>query len=292
MITFAVVGHNEAETLGPVLVEALAARGDGDRVVFVDSASTDASALIAAGLHVDVIPAPLGKGAAMREAMVRIDTPWTVFLDGDLGDSEHAIPERLAACVRSHPDACLVAGDFHAPVRGVLSNTWGIYEPLVAALFPEAADRMGSKPLTGFRGVARDLVADVAAVPDDFGVEAHLNVLAALDGRPVRRCELGWYVGPFRYKPFMGVEIGRAVLDLAAREARIAAADRPAWDGWVLGVAEVVATFRGDVSDEERYLAELARARSRPMPPRADGSLPAVATTAELRPDAPDSDRS
>ena len=67
MITFAVIGHNEAPTVANAIGQAAEAAESGDRVWFVDSASTDDSAAIATSLGAEVIAAPLGKGQAMSD---------------------------------------------------------------------------------------------------------------------------------------------------------------------------------------------------------------------------------
>lgn len=265
-ITLAVVGHNEATTLARALRHCQDAAGPRDRVVFVDSASTDGSPGVAAEAGVECWPASLGKGNAIAEALRRCNTEWIVFFDGDIQASEHNIAAVLASECRQ-TDTAMVVGDFDdSNPGGILSNTWGIYEPLMAELFPEIGDSFGSKPLSGFRAVRIDVVPDLSMVPSDFGVEAFLNIAAGLDGRGVTVTKIGSFQGPFRYKPYMGVEIGAGVLDAAHRHGRIAGSARPQWDAWVLSVAEVVASFRGDAEDRERFLIDLEAARQRPFP--------------------------
>src|ERR1044071_6879289 len=100
MITFAVMAHNEERSVGDVVGQAFAAARPGDRVVVVDSASTDDTAAQAAQAGAEVLAAPLGKGAAMRFVAERTTTPWLCYLDGDLMEIHRNIPGALRAAVR------------------------------------------------------------------------------------------------------------------------------------------------------------------------------------------------
>ena len=239
-----------------------------DAAVFVDSASTDDSAARAAAAGLEVWSAPLGKGAAMRCALARTTHDWVVFLDADIFGSEHNLAALLADAVRREPALGMVVGDFqdrHA--GGVLSNTVGVYEPLVAALFPEVAGRCGTHPLTGFRGVRRSALADLDRLPADFGIESWLNLEVGAGPSGLSVVELGWYEGRFLYKPDMGTEIGRACLDAAEALGRLDPARRGAWDGWVAEVVAVVASYDGGAAGRPAYVERLERVRSRPLPP-------------------------
>jgi hypothetical protein len=130
---------------------------------------------------------------------------------------------------------------------------------------PEAADRFGRKPLSGFRALRSDWAQGV--LPTGFGVEAHLNVTFALrDQARIRPVAIGRYRGPFRYKPKMGAEVARAILDLAESRGRLRADDRPAWDAWLDAVFAHVATYRGDRRGRERFGAGLRDLAERPLP--------------------------
>jgi glucosyl-3-phosphoglycerate synthase len=266
-VTLAAVGHDEAPTLQVALGQLTEAARDGDVALFLDSASTDTSVEIARAFGVEVVAAPLGKGAAVRHLLEQLRTDWLVIVDADIHGSEHNLAKVLRRAVDD--DLSTVVGQFvDRPSGGILSNTWGIYEPLVAALFPEADGQFGDKPLTGFRAINRSCIGDLGDVPDDFGLEAHLNLAAALSGRPWKVVDLGWYEGRFLYKPVMGREIGDAVLAAAVRSGRLSSFELPKWTAWVEGVVEVVATFRGEPSEREDFLRRLAKARHRPLPDR------------------------
>jgi glycosyltransferase involved in cell wall biosynthesis len=267
-MTFAVVGHNESETIAVAARQVLAAAGPDDATVFVDSASTDDSAARAHAAGLAVWPAPLGKGAAMREALAQSPHDWVVFLDADIFGSERNLALELAGVARQHPDAGMVVGDFRdRHPGGVLSNTIGVYEPLTHALFPEVAGRCGSKPLTGFRALRRSALAELGRLPGDFGIESWLNLEVGTGPLGLQVADLGWYEGRFLYKPEMGTEIGRACLDAAEAFGRLDRAGRPAWDAWVAEVVSVVAAYDGSEAARASYVGRLDEVRSRPLPP-------------------------
>jgi glucosyl-3-phosphoglycerate synthase len=264
MITFAILGHNEAATISNAVQQARAAAGPQDRILAVDSGSSDDTAAVARRAGAEVLRAPAGKGLAMAAAVAASDSPWMCFLDADLAPGR----PNYAAALRSAIDraqADHLVGEFADPVAAVLSNTYAIYEPLVAGLFPEAAGRFGSKPLTGFRAVRRRFLR-----PDDFppgfGIEAHLNLYVLLQGGTHEVVPIGEYSGPFRYKPYMGLEIGAAVLDLAERSGRLSPSRRPAWQAWVDEAVEVIAGYRGTQQERPAFTEQLARLAGRSLP--------------------------
>jgi glycosyltransferase involved in cell wall biosynthesis len=267
VITFAVVGHNEESSLGDALGLAAAAAGAEDVVTFLDSGSTDGSAALARSLGHAVFPAPIGKGRAMRSLLAGATTPWVCFLDADILAAERNIAAELAAAVHSSPDSPMIVGDFTDRLgQGVLSNTWTVYEPIVAALFPEVSGTLGEHPLTGFRAVRVDAAGPPADLPPTFGVEAHLNVVAAQESRDIPVVHLGWYEGRFAYKPAMGWEIADALLGLALRLERLKPEDLAAWWRWTLEATAVIATYHGHASEVPAFVKELTRLRARSTP--------------------------
>lgn len=259
------IGHNEAPTLAEALDQARQAATKGDQVCFVDSASTDSSKQIALSKGVRVIDAPLGKGRAVATLLRHCETEFVCCLDGDLVGSERNIAQELATAVR-RAQGDLILGSFTDPVASVLSNTVGIYEPLVAALFPEVAGRCGSKPLTGFRAFRVSGAGPIDEIPPDFGVETHLNVVFGLSERQIHVSEIGCYAGRFLYKPTMGLEIADAILSLAERHRRIRRTQRPEWDAWVKPVVELISTYRGEDREREAFRGRLTLLAKRPTP--------------------------
>lgn len=264
MITFAIVCHDEADTVASVVHYSRAAAQPGDVVVVVDSASVDDTAAVARDAGALVLPAPIGKGAAMAEACARLTTEWICFLDGDLVAAERNIAAVLAAEVR-RGGTVQVVGDFDDGLRAVLTNTDGFYRPLVAGLFPEVSGAFGSKDLTGFRAIRRDAI--VTPLPPHFGVEAHLNITTTLTSGPPRVVPLGLFTGKLKVNLTRTREITGTLLDLAVRYGRLSPEARPAWEAWVDEVLRVSLAWRPE-TDAGTYSAQLMRAASRPLPPR------------------------
>lgn len=264
-ITFAVVGRNEAVTLARALQAAQDAASPGDEVIFVDSSSEDDSLRVAQSTGVRAVRAPAGKGRAMACALAETTTPYICFIDADIYGSSRNIPAALGEAVRrSRPD--MVVGSFEDEQGGVPSVTLGVYEPLVRALFPEAAGKYAKKPLSGFRALRTG--HPLGQLPPGFGIEAHLNIASAL--RPCARIEtvdLGLYRGRFLYKPRMGDAVGRAVLDLAQAHGRLEPKLRPAWDAWLTTVTDHIATYTGDVESREAFRTSLLELTARALPP-------------------------
>jgi hypothetical protein len=229
--TFAVVGHNEANSLHVAIGQALEAAAPGDRVWFVNSASTDDSAARAAALGAEVVDAPLGKGAAMAVAIKRCRDGRLCFLDADIESSECNIPATLRrAVVDSGAD--MVVGSFTHPAR-VLLITPALYTPLTRALFPEIREAEVAVPLSGLRVVRSDL--DLGALPPGFGVEAHLNLQVNLTGGVIENCPLGAFEDPLR--DYMNLacaaaDVAAAILDLAVAHGRLSVAARVSWQVW------------------------------------------------------------
>ncbi|MGH7868905.1 MAG: glycosyltransferase family 2 protein, partial [Candidatus Dormibacteraceae bacterium] len=83
-VTFIIPARNEAGHIAVAVKMAIAATRAGDRVVVVDSASTDNTAEEARTAGADVLNGPKGKGAAMAVGIAESQTTWLIFLDGDL----------------------------------------------------------------------------------------------------------------------------------------------------------------------------------------------------------------
>lgn len=263
MFTFVIPAHNEEPTVATIVGQAREAARPGDRVLVVDSGSTDGTARRAREAGAEVLRGPLGKGAAMNAALAGVTTEWTCFLDSDLVRSEH----NLAALLRDAAErgtADQVFGDFEYDYPGtILATTFTIWEPLTARFFPEVG-HVGANALTGYRAVRTRLVR--TPLPTDFGVEAYLNISVALAGGRSSVCHLGEISS--RYRPHggsMATEIGTRILDMAQEHGRLDPAQRPAWDRWLAdGVAAIAPT--GADSGRSAVLSRLFTAVRRPMP--------------------------
>ncbi|MEU5882586.1 glycosyltransferase [Spirillospora sp. NPDC047279] len=268
MLTIAIVAHNEEPYVENAIRQAREAADAATRVVVVDSASTDGTAARARSAGCEVLPAPLGKGAAMKAVARATRTPWLCFLDADIVENGRNIPLTLRRGIETAPEsAVMVVADFDdPPPKPILSATIAVYGPLVAALVPEASGLFGGRPLSGFRAIRPEILGDDA--PPDFGIEAYLNLSAVLSGRPVTLTHIGLFTQRFRYKGDMGGEISRAILDVAEAHGRLDPEVRPEWDAWTERVLKVIRTYRGDLSEREDYLARLHAVMKEPLPPR------------------------
>ena len=261
--TFAIVAHDEAETLAGALEHCLRAWSPGDEVWFVDSASSDDSAEIAASAGVERIAAPLGKGRAVAEAYSRCATDYLCLLDGDLHASGANIADALASAVALKP-VDMIVGQFWDPEPTILSGTLGLYTPLMQTFFPECEDRFGSRPLSGFRALRTGM--DLGAIPPGYGLEAHLNCQMIIAGAETAIGDIGWYQGAYRRKNSMAIEIADGVLDQAERYGRLPACRREAWDAWVNTVASELARYEGEPADAAAARLRMHAALARPRP--------------------------
>jgi glucosyl-3-phosphoglycerate synthase len=236
VITFAVIGHNEAGYLPTSIGQALDAAGHGDRVIFVDSGSTDDSVEVAASIGVEVVRAPVGKGLAVAAALEHASGDAICLVDADIEDSERNIPAALAERYRE-TDAAMVVAAFDWRERGPLVETRAVYQPLLDELFPDAARTLGRVALSGFR--IFDTRVPLGTLPPGYGVESHINVAFVLQGRRIDKIHVGRYWGPLRDKRGIGAALASALLDLAVEHGRLEPECRPAWEEWVAQVAEV-----------------------------------------------------
>lgn len=114
-----VPAHNEAENVGPLIEEILAAtRGFPPReVIIVDDGSSDSTAeevLKAAARHPEVVlvrhHGRFGQSAGVRSGAEAASAPWIVTLDGDGQNDPADIPALIAAAESAEPAPELVAG--------------------------------------------------------------------------------------------------------------------------------------------------------------------------------------
>jgi len=269
--TFAVVGHDEADTLSLPLRLAFEAAEEGDRVWFVDSASTDSSASIARSLGADVIHAPIGKGAAMATAIDRCDGGYICFLDADFQHSDTNIAATLRDTA-ADTGADMVVADYQEPDRRH-AVTPTIYARLASALFPELTDDPIVPPLSGFRAIRAGF--PLGDLPLGYGVEAHLNVSVILAGGTVANPAVGCFRGKLRNYanvPDIGTDVGAALLDAAERAGRLVPSERPAWNAWVEQIVEVLRAQPPHGADDTTYMERLLGAAERPLPAPGEGA--------------------
>jgi glycosyltransferase involved in cell wall biosynthesis len=263
-ITFAILGHNEAELLANAVAQAREALEPGDALLFLDAASTDGSGELAASLGAEVVDVPLGKGRAVARAIALSETPYVCLLDADIEDSDANIPLTLARALSDEP-ADMLVGEYTWPGRRVFHSMRTVYAPLVEALFPDSVERVGQMPYSGFRLLRTDL--DFGELPPGFGVETYLNVMSAVRDWRARPVDIGAYHGPVRRKATLGREVGTVVLEVAERHGRLDPEARPAWDEWLDELATFLEEQPGANVRVEGYLERLDALSARPLPP-------------------------
>ncbi|MFE6774812.1 glycosyltransferase family 2 protein [Streptomyces sp. NPDC057702] len=265
MFTFVIPAYNEEATVATIVEQAHKAAQSADRVLVVDSASTDGTVEAATRAGAEVLRGPRGKGAAMSAALAEVRTEWVCYLDSDLVSSTENVPAMLREAAASGTSDHVV-GDYEYDYPGtILSSTFTIYEPLAAAFFPEVGSH-GANSLTGYRAIRTASIPK--PLPSDFGVESFLNISVAVAGGKASVCHLGVVSSRFRYNGgTMAHEIGRTILDLAIAHGRLAPDQRPAWDRWLEEGVRALAHHEAD-SGRSATLARLFAAVRRPMPSR------------------------
>jgi len=264
MFTYVIPARNEQDSVATIVGQACRAAQPGDRVLVVDSGSTDATAQHAAAAGAEVLRGPPGKGAAMAAAVADVNTEWVCFLDADLISAEVNVAATLRTAAADRR-ADQVLGDYEYLDPGtILASTFTIYEPLVAEFFPEVG-ALGANSLTGYRAIRRSYLDGL--LPVDFGVEAHLNISIAMAGGSTAVCHLGVIGSRFKYKHDMCREIARTILDLAVSHHRLDPGDRAYWNSWVDGGVPAIRAVGGGAG-HSASLARLFAAVRRPMPLR------------------------
>jgi glucosyl-3-phosphoglycerate synthase len=267
VFTFVIPARNEQDSVATIVRQACQAAQRGDRVLVVDSASTDATGQRAAAAGAEVLRGPAGKGAAMAAAIAAVSTQWVCFLDADLISAGVNVPATLRQAAVAG-DADHVLGDYeYADPGTILASTFTIYEPLVAEFFPEVG-ALGANSLTGYRAIRRPYLDGL--LPLDFGVESHLNISIATAGGRAAVCHLGVIASRFKYKPDMCREIARTILDLAVAHDRLNPGERASWNNWVDGGVPAIRAV-GGTEGRSAALARLFAAARRPMPSRVCG---------------------
>ncbi len=113
MIGFVVIGRNEGERLRRCLASA---PGCGDRLVYVDSGSTDASLAVAEAAGADIVPLerPFTAARARNAGFKRLIARWpevdlVMFIDGDC-ELSGGFPAQAEATLRAHPTMAVAVG--------------------------------------------------------------------------------------------------------------------------------------------------------------------------------------
>jgi glucosyl-3-phosphoglycerate synthase len=236
---------DEAATVGricEVIATDLVAPGFVDRLVVVDSGSTDETMAVAAaaGASVararDLVPtapeiATPGKGESLWKSLSVVDTDVIVWLDSDTRNFGSHFIVGLVAPLLSDPEVVFSKAFYERPLHGEdgLARTGGgrvtelAIRPLVNLFYPEFAGFI--QPLSGEYAGRRDALIELP-----FGVGYEVDVLLLIDVverfglDAVAQVDLGRRVHRNRDADALGrmsFEIMRALFDRLERSGRL-----------------------------------------------------------------------
>ena len=202
---------NEEKTIGRVVRSARKNKGVGE-VIVVDDDSADATFAEAVKSGARVFKSSvLGKGYSMREGLAAAKNDVIVFLDGDIGNYESDIVEKLAEPVlRGRCD--FVKGTFSRDAGRV---TELVAKPLLSILFPELTGF--SQPLSGMIA-ARKSFLEGLNFENDYGVDIGLLIDAHNRGARIQEVDIGRIDNkskPWQALGKMSREVSKAILKRA-----------------------------------------------------------------------------
>ena len=256
-VAIIIPAHNEASTVGDVVGNAFKAlralNADGE-VIVAASGCTDGTADVAAGAGAQVIEAPVGKGAAVTAGIRACQAGQADLIcltDADVryfGDVPLAAI-LVAPIMRGLADATIA----DLPWRPVYPHMWlyGFFAPLAGRLFPELLPQAGTTPWSGQRAAVRALWPD--DLPDGFSVDLALLLHWHAQGARIRPVLADDWINPQR--PKTGVlehEFGLLV-DYAVKCGRLTSGARPALERWFYDVYRLMAAYRPETDDPEKF---------------------------------------
>jgi len=234
-VSVCVPARDEEATLGQILStvrSSFTTRGGGwdlvDEILVVDDGSRDRTGEVAkaAGARLVSTGDPgLGKGEAMRVALVESNGDLIVFLDADVSNfSAHFVSGLLGPLLRDD-EAALVKGFYDRPLDGKPHEGGRVTElvarPLIDLLYPQLADI--KQPLAGETAAPR-AVLEKSGFASGYGVELGLliDVAERFGIDSLRQVDLG--VRVHRNRPLMELrpqarDVLRAALERSRPEA-------------------------------------------------------------------------
>ena len=165
---------NESEVIGRVLDEV--PRALVDRVLVVDSGSTDDTAAVARAHGAEVVPAPRGYGAACWAGFeAAADCDLLVYLDGDYSDPPAEL-ERLLEPLRSGRADLVLGCRVYAPGTHPLHARLG-NQLVLAIIHLLVGQRFADLP--SYKAIRRDRLAGLDMRERTYGWTTELLVKAA-----------------------------------------------------------------------------------------------------------------
>lgn len=183
-LTVVIPALNEERHIASV-VQAVREQAPQVPVIVIDDGSIDRTAerARAAGARV-VTSTLLGKGASMEDGLQLVQTPWVLFLDGDLSGLRPDLVQRMTEPLAADR-ADLVKARFSRSGGRVTELT---AKPLLRVFFPELSDF--AQPLGGIIAGSVSLLRSLT-LEDDYGVDVGLLIDAHLRGARIEQVDIG-----------------------------------------------------------------------------------------------------
>lgn len=205
---------NEEATIGSV-IELVKKSKFTDEVIVIDDNSDDNTVAVAKKFGAKVyISAVRGKGYSMKEGMMYAKNDILVFLDGDIGNYQEDIVEKLASPI-------IYEGyDF---VKSTFSREAGrvtelVAKPLIGLLFPELSHF--SQPLSGMIASKKSVLQKVN-FENDYGVDIGILIDVYNQNAKIKEVNIGTIENkskPWQQLGKMSSEVARAILKRASEK--------------------------------------------------------------------------
>ncbi|WP_284620270.1 glycosyltransferase [Aquabacterium humicola] len=215
-LTVVIPALNEERRIAEV-VQAVRAQAPQLPIIVIDDGSVDRTVELARGAGARVVTSSmLGKGASMQDALELVQTPWVLFLDGDLTGLRPDLVQRMTQPL-ADDTADLVKARFGRSGGRVTELT---AKPLLRAFFPELA--IYSQPLGGIVAGSLKLLRSLT-LEDDYGVDVGLLIDAHLCGARIAEVDIGELAHdsqPLERLSLMAQQVSRAIMQRAKVSSR------------------------------------------------------------------------
>ena len=186
---------NEEQAIGLTIDEIRQCFPEGT-IVVADSCSTDRTAQVAKDRGVAVIPAPRGKGAAVRHALIMLKKSsltdghrYYVTMDSDYTYPAKHIPEFLTT-LRDGAD--VVIGHRAQMEEAAMTRVNRIGNVLLSWLFSAVYQRWIPDICSGMWGFRREVAEKFTLTSNDFTLEADMLVNAVRNGYRIKQVPIGY----------------------------------------------------------------------------------------------------
>lgn len=280
-ISVVIPAHNEEATIARVIEDARKGLQTLDmpgEVIVSASGCTDATADVARDHRVEVVYAPIGKGAAIKEGVKKAGGEIVCLVDGDLEyyGSTPLVALLVEPILQGIADASI--SDLYW--RPIYPDQWlhAFFAPLAGRLFPEMLPKVGSTPWSGQRAAVRGLWPD--SLPDNFTVDLALVLHWNQHAERLRPVLADDWFNPIRPKPELLAMDYDLLVCTAIERGRLSPTMRPRLDAWFEVVQELVDGYDPQRHDSRGYeefvleesLGELHKQFDSPVRPDANSS--------------------